>query len=252
MSSPKKLTQLSSKIRRFAADKNLQACAKSFPPLYVSQRQRPRKGFSLLELLAVIAVFGIFASLTMPAVSSVFRASDLRTGAQILREQFGLARQMAIARNRRVEVRLYQFAVPPETGAGKFRAVQLFEIQESGAAVPISRVFRLPGSIIVDAGSANPQSTLSTLISEAGTGGLAPESASGSGLGYSVPAIGNSYQCVKFRFSPDGSTDLNPPSASWFLTLHNLSDGDALDAAPANYCTLQIDPANGRTRIFQP
>ncbi len=121
-------------------------------------------GFSLLELLAVIAVFGIIASFTMPAVSSVMRASDLRSGSQILSEQLGLARQMAIAKNRSVEVRLYQYAVSPETGAGKFRAIQTFEILDSGVAQPLGRIYRLPSSILIDSGS-----TLSSIIT--GNGG---------------------------------------------------------------------------------
>lgn len=195
-------------------------------------------GFSLLELLAVIAVFGIIASFTMPAVSSVMRASDLRTGSQILSEQLGLARQMAIAKNRSVEVRIYQYAVPPETGEGKFRAIQTFEILDSGVAQPLGRVCRLPSSILIDSGS-----TLSSIITTP---------SSGADVGYSLPEVGKSYQCVKFRFLPDGSTDLSTANSSWFLTLHHASEGDSLSQAPADYSTVQIDPANGRTRIYHP
>lgn len=195
-------------------------------------------GFSLLELLAVIAVFGIIASVTMPAVSSVMRASDLRTGSQILSEQLGLARQMAISKNRSVEVRIYQYAVPPETGNGKFRAIQTFEILDSGVAQPLGRVCRLPASVLIDSGS-----TLSSIITTP---------SSGADVGYSLPEVGKSYQCVKFRFLPDGSTDLSTANSSWFLTLHHASEGDSLSKAPADYSTVQIDPANGRTRIYHP
>lgn len=249
MTPPKNLTQSERKIGHFDPSGRISSRDTGS---FVLLPPRSLRGFSLLELLAVLAVFGILASLTMPAVSSVLRASDLRTGTQLLSEQLGLARQVALSKNRSVEVRLYQYAVAPETGSGKFRALQVFEIQDSGLAVPISRIFRLPGSIVIDAGSGDLQSTLSSIISVSANGGLAPDSASGSELGYSLPQIGNAYQCVKFRFLPDGSTDLTPHSASWFLTLHSLSDGDGLDAAPSNYSTLQIDPANGRTRIFQP
>jgi len=209
-------------------------------------------GFSLLELLTVIAMFGILASFTMPAVSSVMRASDLRTGSQILSEQLGLARQMAIAKNRSVEMRLYQYAVSPETGNGKFRALQTFEIQESGAAVPLGRVYRLPSSTLIDSGTSDLQSTLSSIITATSSSGLSPAAASGSDVDYALPEIGRSYRCVKFRFMPDGSTDLSPASASWFLTLHHASEGDGLSKAPSDYSTVQIDPANGRTRIYHP
>lgn len=204
-------------------------------------------GFSLLELLAVIAVFGIIASFTMPAVSSVMRASDLRTGSQILSEQLGLARQMAIAKNRSIEVRVYQYAVSPETGEGKFRAIQTFEILDSGVAQPLGRVCRLPSSVLIDSGA-----TLSSIITGTSGGGLSPAAATGAEVGYSLPEIGKSYRCVKFRFMPDGSTDLPPASTSWFLTLHHVSEGDSLSSAPSDYSTVQIDPANGRTRIYHP
>ncbi len=167
--------------RKPAAGRPTKSHAPYRGPVSTSRRFVSPAGFSLLELLTVIAIFGVLASFTMPAVSTVMRASDLRTGSQIVSEQLGLARQMAISKNRSVEVRLYQYAIPSDTGGGKFRAIQTFEIRESGEAVPLGRVYRLPASILIDSGG-----YLSSIISSVGSS-PSPAAVNGADAGYSLP-----------------------------------------------------------------
>lgn len=189
--------------------------------------------FSLLEVLAVLAVFTILISLVAPAASSVLRGSHLAQAGRTLNEQLTLARQLALSRNCRIEVRFYSLTQPGETSPGKFRALQLFEVRDTGNAAPAGKIVRLPESVIIDSGD-----TLSTLLNSSRT-----------------PPAGTvtEYPCRVFRFLPDGSTDLSAlGTEKWFLTLHAGKDGDQLRLSPVNFITLQLEPANGNIRTFRP
>ena len=112
--------------------------------------------------------------------------------------------------------------------------MQLFQITSSGA-VPFGKVQVLPNTIIIDSGS-----TLSSIIVSATTSNV------------SIPRVGTNYNYVPFRFLVDGSTNLSPPTGSFFLTLHNFNYGDGLAAPPPNFFTLQVDPVNGHVKKFHP
>ena len=108
----------------------------------------------------------IILGFAVPAATTIVKGSGLTQGSQMVGDQLGLARQTALSRNHPVEVRFYQFSdpdVPGEVGgnpdAGRFRAMQLFEVPDSGVARPLDKIGRLPASIMMDAGA-----TLSTLL----------------------------------------------------------------------------------------
>jgi prepilin-type N-terminal cleavage/methylation domain-containing protein len=60
------------------------------------------RGFSMIELLVVLAVVGILAALGYPYVSTYLRAASLRAGAQELATIVNGGRQLAITRNANV------------------------------------------------------------------------------------------------------------------------------------------------------
>jgi hypothetical protein len=110
----------------------------------------------------------------------------------------------------------------------------------------ISKYYRLTGpSIIIDSGN-----TLSSLIGNAATGNSVPTKSAGSDLGYPIPDAGTSYTAYRFRFLPDGTTNL--PSQQWFLTVHDVLKGDKLTTPPPNFVTLQIQPNNGKVLFYHP
>lgn len=210
---------------------------------------RPRcSGFSMIELLAVMAVMGLLATFVAPSIQSMVCGTQLTQGAQILTDNLALARQAALARNHTVEVRLFQYGDPGVPGekaddpdSGKYRALQIIDV--SAGDVPLTKVIRLPDSIEIDASS-----TYSSLISSASAGDSAPRMSTGAAETTAIPRAGTNYNFIAFKFKPGGSTNLAAAS-SWFLTLRNIQNEDG---PLENFVTIQIDPINGHVRSFRP
>lgn len=209
--------------------------------------------FTLVELLTVLGIIVIVAAFAMPAMNTVLKGSQLTQGAQMVSDQLSLARQTALSTNRSVEVRYYQYGDPQTPGeqagnpaSGKYRALQLFQVQDTGAVTPLGKLQSLPPSIIMDSGT-----TLSTLLgpSQAKT----PVSWTATDPQTSLPRVGTNYNCCYVRFLPNGSTNLPPNTGNpWFLTLHDMTYGDHLSSPPPNFFTIQLDPTNGHIKTFRP
>lgn len=227
---------------------------REFPQLPVFATPRAREGFTILELLVVISIMALIASFSIPAANSIQKGSQLTQGAQMVGDQLGLARQIAITRNHPVEVRFYQYGDPLTPGeqatdpsTGKYRALQAFEVLESGSLNALGKVQRLAVSIIMDSGG-----TLSSLIAPPSSGSSPVITAAGSQT-VLIPRVQRQYNSAAFRFLPDGSTNLPKMSGQqWFLTLHNLNDGDGLSSPPKNFATLQVNAANGHIKTYRP
>jgi uncharacterized protein (TIGR02596 family) len=227
-----------------------------------SSKDRPAAaGFTIVELLAVVAIIALLTAFVVPATSNMLRGSQLTQAAQMVSDQLSLARQTALSKSHSVEVRIYQFSdpsMPGETvgapGNGKYRALQCFEIQDSGAAVAMGKMQILPQTVIIDSGIASSGSnSLSTIISSAQLSPGVPTISHGTDAGYAaIPRAGTAYNAATFRFLRDGSANFSSSASQWYLTLHNLTDGNALASPPHNFVTIQVDPANGHILTFQP
>jgi len=212
---------------------------------------RVQAGFSLVEMIIVIAIIALIATFITPAAASLLKGSQLAQAGLMVNDQLALARQTALSKNRLIEVRFYRCGDPEIPGEnvtsatrGKYRGMQLFQIEEDGSANPIAEAIRLPVAMIMDSSS-----TLSTILNQTarpvGKSATAP----------ALPRVGDVYDYSFFRFRPNGSTDLlDPanPTAPWFVTIHALTDGDARNSAPPNFYTIQIDAFNGNIRTFRP
>ena len=211
------------------------------------------RAFTLVEMLAVIAVIIVLAGLLAPAASTILRGNQLTQASDMMVAGLTLARQTAISNNCPVEIRFYQYGDPSYPGeqanaasSGKYRAFQMFRIDDSGTATAAGKVIQLPTSILIDADS----TTFSTLLGS-------PQSNPATGL--SIPRAGVYYNYCSFRFRPDGSTNLSPtaPPLYWSLTLHNLVDKNTPDPVtgpqpPSNYATIQVDPVSGTVTSYRP
>ena len=210
----------------------------------VRSRRNAVLGFSLIELLAVLAVLGIVAALTIPSMSSVLRGSALAAAEDELAAELGLARQQAVAGNRDVEVRFYRYTDSAAAGTlqDRFQSFQLVAYDESGKAIPSSRIKKISPRVVLAS-----DEKLSTLL------GASLKKTWGTETKPSLPTIGTNYEAYAIRFRPDGSADLTPfPTVPWFLTLHDSAAGDGLKTPPANYATLVIDAVNGHVSRFRP
>ena len=229
---------------------------------FVASRERTHAtGFSILELLIAISIMATLAVLAAPATSSIVKGSKITQSGQMICAQLGMARQAAMAKNRPVEVRFYQFCdtdvpgeMPGNANEGKFRAIQCFEVNLNPATAntpanttysPLTKMERLPAGMIINKGP-----VLSTLI------GHSPTSTTGTALNFPIPRANHAYNVCSFQFRPDGSTDLPVRSGMgadlWFLTAHDLNIPDGAAHPPANFTTIQIDPYNGHIKTFRP
>ena len=202
------------------------------------------RAFTLVEMLTVIAIIIVLVGLLAPAASTILRGNQLTQASDMLVSSLTLARQTAISNNCPVEIRFYQYGDPSNPGeqaavasSGKYRALQLFKIDDAGTATALGKVTQLPNSILIDLNT-----TLSTLLGS-------PQS----NPTVSIPRVGTSYNWCSFRFRPDGSTNLSPTTPTyWSLTLHNIVDGDNRTTPPSNYATIQVDPVGGAVTSYRP
>jgi uncharacterized protein (TIGR02596 family) len=228
-----------------------------------------RRAFTIIELLAVIGVITVVIVFAVPAANSIMRGSQLTQGSQALSDQLAFARQLAVSKNRPIEVRFYRFGDPETPGedvtdpaTGKWRAFQIFQILDNGAAVPEGEMKRLPRMVIID------PDRYSTLLRESirGVAKLGTNDPTAPELPVEVGEnkVLKNYQYLSFRFLPDGSTDLparakesgqgsgtSSSADTWYVTLIGLVD-DGKDINQVNFFTLQIDPISGTTKAFRP
>lgn len=195
--------------------------------------ERTAFGFSLLELLVVMAVIGLLAAMTVPALSSITRGAAIARAGSAMLEQMLLARQLATSKGRVAEVRFFQ--IPSGAGSGPaYRAMQVCLLDERGTtnnASSATPLVRLPDGVAIHTGA-----TYSPLLSSQ------PASTT------TLPGVGScSYKYIRFR--PNGSADL--PGSNTFVTAVLESDL-ATTNTPANYACVNIQPVTGHPSLYRP
>ncbi len=194
---------------------------------------RLSRGFSLLELLVVLALIVGLAAVSLAAYSSMMRAAALTTGAELVSDALTEARQDAMTQNLTVEVRLYDLPGPGQS-ASAYRALQLHALKPDGTTPPLRALLNLPTGVAFDTTPLH-----SSLI--AGKTDLP------------TPDAGDPHldgQTRAFHFLADGSTDLLPTEA-WFLTLRATTQSDPAHF-PSDWACVTVDPTTGRIQVFRP
>jgi len=212
------------------------SCARSAPA-----------GFTLVELLAVLAILAILLALAIPPSVALLTASGVSNAGDQMLSSLSLARQIATSRNRAVEVRLYRYHDPARAGQpaeGRFQAIQLFLIEPTPSGTSTNAASRkqsLPANAYIASDPA-----LSSLLDPAR---FTP--VPGSELGQTVPPVGTNYSAVRFRFRPDGSTTL-PSDTPMYLTMVPATTPDTASAPPANFATIVLQASSGKASLHRP
>lgn len=187
-------------------------------------------GFSLVELLVVVAVIALLMSLSGVALNSLGGSASLAPAGQLLEAGIALAAQQASARNEPVQLRIYKDLDPPR--------VATVSLADPSAPVFLGKVLSLPDAVVFEGGS-----TYSNLLGAGVANGTESNSAPGAVRGAAWRG---------FTIQPDGRTDLALASAPWSLTLKARNAPSAGTLPAANFVTLVIDPVTSAVRMFQP
>jgi uncharacterized protein (TIGR02596 family) len=209
------------------------------------------QGFTLLELLVVLALIAVLAATMLPSLLGVVSSTSLRGSSDNVKGLLELARQTSATRNTPVQLRIYQDPTKANDANGNapYRILAaVIPSTSTGTAdefltVPMS----LPGDVIFDSNSA--QSSL--LNSSLGSAGLRPIAATES---TGAPLSVRSRPYVGFTFLADGSVNLDQ-TQQWCLTLYNqnLSRTAGPNGSPSNnFVTFVLDVPTGRVRTYQP
>lgn len=195
----------------------------------VSVRMMKVNGFSLIEILIVVAILVVLLVLTIPATNSVLEANKVAEGGRLLSGEVETARQLASVRNRTIEVRLIE-------KDGKLTTLQLW--WPDGVPVSASKAMAFPSPLVI-----LESNDLSPLLSITGVShGMMPAESLYAGSPYTA-----------FRIRASGVVEPLPTSANrarFYLTI--APDRMAGDSSPDNYATVQINPDTGRTMIYRP
>ena len=118
-------------------------------PSWPVHRFRSARAFSLVELLVVVAIIAMLAALATPAFNQIQSAEALSRAGQILGDQIILARQEAMTKNRKVEVRLVE--VPESSGEKYYRGIQIWLLNELGIpSRPVTKFSAFPERVAID------------------------------------------------------------------------------------------------------
>jgi uncharacterized protein (TIGR02596 family) len=212
-----------------------------------------QKGFSLVEILVIIAIIGFLLVLSMPTLRGVFKTSKLGQGADQFRNHMSVAHIEAIKNSVPVEVRIYKYDDPRLPDSTEYyTAYQMFlrrpnqdnpgDPNAEPYLEPFGELYQLPqGVIIVD------DEKLSTLVGQ----NVRRGSAKIRGLEGSTTET--SVQYAAFEIRPDGSMNLPEERNLWYLTfmpIQAILAGETSE--PKNYVCIQWDPTNTNSNWFQP
>lgn len=213
-----------------------------------------RSGFTLVEMLVVVAIIALIVAAMAPMVFSSLSASRLTAAGEVLAAQISFARQRAVSANEEIEVRFYRYDDPEMAGNQEtFNAMGIFKtsLEESGTTtepqpVPIGETYYLPSGVVI-----GESEVLSQIIAKA---------RSNNDQERRILKAQATYKA--FRFLPDGSTDLLYILGSGGGAVDRLYSQSYLSLVeerfagsgdiPKNFFAIQIDPTTGRVTSYRP
>jgi len=219
-----------------------------------------RRGFTLIEILIVIALIAMLLFLTVPGLKDVISGSKITAAADQIVGDLNLARQTALKDSVTVEVRFYKYSDPAARNEQRFAAYQCFRLvqdlnkpsdytAERIARPLFEKVKTIPqGVVLVESEQWSPLLTDESLQKEDNrerVRGLIPGQRD------------TEAEYRSFVISAEGETSLDRKGAKqWYLTL--VTEGEYQRAPnpaalrPDNFIMLQVDPYTANVRRYQP
>ena len=201
-------------------------------------------GFTMVELLTVMAIMAIMLYLALPLSASLQEANNLSFAAQLVGDEFAVAREYAASCNQTVYVRFIKPAASVNlTG---YSYIQLWRTDPANSSnfLEVDRIVKLPAGIEISS-----KSSLSPLASSSNlTSGTMP---AGSAV------AGNTF--YYFTIRPDGNVlEKNASTQTAAANLPNYyftllpTRYDSSIFLPQNYVTIQVNPDTANTQFYRP
>lgn len=202
-------------------------------------RRRSRQGFSLIEMVVVVAILAVIVMLAAPYTISAIQASSLTSAGDTVNQKLSLAQQRAATENRPVGVTFYFYAKDGITACHAIQLVTYNPATNTTTALEAPVFWQNGREVLLDG-------ALSPLFS----GAFTPTD---TGAATTRPFVSLGATFKRILFFPDGSTSLRVPLNRAYATLISIRDyKQNLNAPPKNYYTVQVDPVTGRTRTYRP
>ncbi len=189
-------------------------------------------GFSLMELLTVMAILSILIALALPSLTSLSQANALSHAGQVFVDSLSLGLDEALTGNQKVTIRLIK--LPNAVGGAlHYRAFQTWVVNAAGTTTPLTQVNMFPNGVVISE-SPNLSPLLQSPPAQTGT----------------MAVTGFPRDYASFTITATGALDSTITSANSVLTL--VQEKDVTSPSPANFFSIFINPATGNASAYRP